>query len=137
MTHKHDAKLHLASAAYIDFLSLGGTLRFVDLTANLIRRYLRRAIPILTGLSATYLYNEAREIGPHNTPDDLRGVPVGHFVVLCGYDRPSRQVLIADPLQSNPVSATRQYTISIDRVIGAILLGVLTYDANLVIIEPC
>lgn len=136
MAHKHDTKLPLASAAYIEFLSQGGPRRFVDLTATLIRRYLRRAMPILTGLSATYLYHEAREIGPHNTPDDLHGVPIGHFVVLCGYDCHSRQVLIADPLQSNPVSATRQYIISIDRVIGAILLGVLTCDANLVIIEP-
>ena len=35
------------------FLDLGGEVRCQDLTRNIIRRYLNRAIPILTGLSAT------------------------------------------------------------------------------------
>ena len=133
---KHDPKLRLATAAYLQFLAHGGMLRFEDLTANLIRRYLRRARPILTGLSATYLYRSAREFGLHDTSDDIRGVPVGHFVVLCGYDSETRRVLVADPLHPNPVSETHQYAVSIDRVICAILLGILTYDANLLILEP-
>ena len=55
---------------------------------------------------------------------------------MCGYDKETREVLVADPLQKNPLSETNQYIVSIDRVIGAILLGILTYDANLLIIEP-
>jgi hypothetical protein len=133
---KQDDKLRLATAAYVEFLERGGSLRFVDLTANLIRRYLRRAQPILTGLSATYLYRSAREFGPRDDPDDIRGVPVGHFVVLCGYDQGTRHVLVADPLLPNPVAATHQYAVSIERVICAILLGILTYDANLLILAP-
>ncbi|HEX4148600.1 MAG TPA: hypothetical protein VHY20_06420, partial [Pirellulales bacterium] len=77
-----------------------------------------------------------REYGPGQEFDDVRGMPSGHFVVLCGYDNNARQVLVADPLGSNPVSASNPYAVSIDRVICAILLGIVTYDANLLIIEP-
>jgi len=56
--------------------------------------------------------------------------------VLHGYDREARTVHVADPLKSNPLTGTQNYTASIDRVINAILLGVLTYDANLLIIQP-
>jgi hypothetical protein len=58
------------------------------------------------------------------------------LVVLCGYDKETRGVLVADPLETNPVSSSNGYEASIDRVICAILLGILTYDANLLIIEP-
>ena len=43
---------------------------------------------------------------------------------------------VADPLLPNPVASEQLYEINIDRVICAILLGVLTYDANLLIIQP-
>jgi len=39
-------------------------------------------------------------------------------------------------LSPNPVAPTQLYPVNIDRVIGAILLGVLTYDANLLVIHP-
>lgn len=44
-------------------------------------------------------------------------------------------MLVADPLLANP-SRSNQYMVSIDRVMCAILLGIVTYDANLLIIEP-
>jgi hypothetical protein len=133
---KDDPKLRAASQAYLEFLDLGGTLRFEDLTTSLIRHYLKRSIPVLTGLSATYLYRSPREFGPRSDFDDIRGEPSGHFVVLCGYDKKERTVVIADPLLPNPVAEGQLYDIDIDRVICAILLGVLTYDANLLIVQP-
>jgi hypothetical protein len=136
LEHKDSERLRIATEAYLLFLRRGGDLRFEELTTALVRKYLARNIPILTGLSATYLYGSAREFGPDGRPDDIRGKPAGHFVVLCGYDRDTREVLVADPLQKNPLSGTNQYKVSIDRVICAILLGILTYDANLLIIEP-
>lgn len=136
MAHKHDARLHKATRGYLEFLNCGGELRFTDLTASLIRGYLKRKLPILTGLSATYLYRSAREYGPNDDYDDVRGEPAGHFVVLSGYDAEARQVQVSDPLHPNPVSRTHEYAVNIDRVIGSILLGILTHDANLVIIEP-
>ncbi len=133
---KSNVRLRAASHAYQEFLDLGGKVRFDDLTPNLIRRYLKRQIPILTGLSATYLYRTMREVGESDEPDDVRGEPAGHFVVLCGYDKKQRQVLVADPMQPNPVSSAHEYVVSLDRLIGSILLGILTYDGNMLIIEP-
>lgn len=133
---KKASKLHEATRGYLDFLDLGGELRFEDLTPGLVRRYLNRSIPILTGLSSTYLYRSAREYGPRDDEDDVRGEPAGHFVVLCGYGRETRQVLVADPLHPNPVSPSQVYPVGIDRVLCSILLGILTYDANLLVLHP-
>ncbi len=101
---KQRSKLKLACKAYIEFLQLGGSVRMEDLTASLLRRYLKQDIPLLTGLSATYLYRESREIGSSCTDDDVAGEPSGHFVVLCGYDKEKCSVLVADPWQPNPIS---------------------------------
>lgn len=134
-----DARLQDATPRYLEFLSLGGELRYRDLTPALLREYLRRGTPILTGLSATYLYGCAREreIGNRQTEyDDLAGTPVGHFVVVCGYDPDTREMLVADPLHDNPRYGSRYYRVGVDRLIGAILLGIVTYDANLLILRP-
>lgn len=132
---KGDAKLCHAIEGYLEYLRLGGKLYFRDLTAKLIRESLKKGRPIITGLSATYLYRSVREIGSTNTEDDILGTPVGHFVVLCGYDKAQREVLVADPMTPNPFSETHFYSESIERVLGAILLGVVTYDANLLVID--
>lgn len=133
---KQDAKLHFATKAYLEYLDLGGAVRFETLSPDLLRRYLKKEVPILTGLSATYLYDCAREIGETNTYDDIRGAPSGHFVVLSGYDREERTVRVADPYLPNPVAGRHYYDVPIQRLIGAIFLGIVTYDANLLVLEP-
>jgi len=133
---KGDARLREATGAFIEFLDLGGRLRFSDLGPSLLRRYLRRSLPILTGLSATYLYRTPREWGPRADFDDIRGEPAGHFVVLSGYHRLRREVLVADPVRQTPLSTDRTYPVEINRLICAILLGILTYDGILLILEP-
>ncbi len=138
LQHKHAKPgFQVATNAYLDFLGLGGEVRFEVLTTSLIRRYLNRSIPILTGLSASYLYNSAREFSDGKTQfyDDIRGESMGHFVVLAGYDRKERTVLIADPLKPNPLTSTQHYDVSIYRLVCAIMLGVLTYDGDLLILE--
>lgn len=129
-------KERMAARAYLDFFELGGKIGFEDLTSSLIRRHLKRGQPILTGLSATFLYRSIREIPETNKDDDIRGDPVGHFVVLYGYDAEHREVYVADPYPQNPFLPGTSYSVSIDRLINAILLGVLTYDANLLVITP-
>ena len=126
----------LASESYLEFLSMGGSIQFRDLTSELIASFIREGKPVLTGLSATYLYRCAREFGPNDDYDDIRGVPTGHFVVVHGYERSSDSVTIADPLADNPGFESHIYTLPMSRLIPAILLGVLTYDANLLVIEP-
>jgi len=135
---KADPHLRLATKAYLEFLDRGGVLRFEDLTAALIRRHLVKNQPILTGLSASYLYRCPREVyeGGHLRYDDVVGEPQGHFVVLCGYEPETRTVEVADPLQPNPVGPEGHYRVGIDRLVCAILLGIVTYDANLLVIRP-
>ena len=135
MEFKPDPKLQAASHAYISFLQKGGQIRLEDLSAALLRRYLKRGTPILTGLSLTWLYRHPRETYPPTKPDDIRGIPVGHFVVLCGYDPATRLVLVADPYAANPHAEGHHYEVPLERVMNAILLGIVTYDANLLIIE--
>ncbi|MCB2199822.1 C39 family peptidase [bacterium] len=132
---KQDGKLHEATHAYLRYLDLGGIIRYEDLTPGLIRRTLKRGVPILTGLSATYLYGNARERGWDDEEDPIRGTSAGHFVVLCGYEVKSQEVLVADPLRRHKRSRDRMYAVGIHRLIGAILLGVLSYDGNLLILE--
>ena len=136
MAAKDSPKLHTASKAYLEFLDRGGKIRMTDLTAGLLRKFLKKSIPVLTGLSSTYLYRSAREHGIKSESDDIRGYPTGHFVVLCGYDMADRSVMIADPFLPNPLGPEHHYEVDVDRVIRAILLGILTYDANLLIIQP-
>lgn len=143
--HRKDidrVRLNAATTAYLDFLSLGGQIRMQSLDEQLIVSALARGVPILCGLSATYLYQEAREVATQSggvstsITDDIAGDPTGHFVILHGFDAAERSVLIADPLHPNPMSPTLNYTASLTRVASAILLGILTYDANLLMIEP-
>lgn len=133
---KTDPRLQHATEGYLEFLSLGGRLRLTDLSRPLIRGLLRRGLPILTGLSSTYLYRTAREYGPNDIPDDVRGLPAGHFVVMAGYSRKERTVLVADPYGRHPYGPSHEYWINIDRVLGAVLLGIVTHDANLLVIHP-
>jgi Peptidase C39 family len=76
---KADPGLEVATKGYLEFLEIGGKLRFEVLTAGLIRRYLKQSLPVLSGLSATYLYNCAREYCEGNDLifDDIRGTPMG------------------------------------------------------------
>ncbi len=122
--------------AYLEFLDAGGEVAFEDLTPRLIRGFLKKGVPVITGLSATYLYRAMREHGPNDEDDDIRGDPSGHFVVLCGYDKDDRTVLVADPLNPNPAFQGLQYVVEMDRVVCSILLGILTHDADLLIITP-
>lgn len=133
---KTDPKLRTVANAYLNFLQLGGMIKFEDLRISIIKKYLEKEQPIIVGLSATYLYKSAREFGPNMDYDDLRGEPAGHFVLLHGYDPKTREVFIADPIIKNPFKEGQQYKMDIHRVMNAILLGIVTYDANLLIITP-
>ena len=134
---KHrSGKRRQATQACLDFVEQGGEVRFEDLTGALIRRYLVKGLPILTGLSATFLYRSMREMPDTNKDDDIRGESMGHFVVLKGYRKNTQTVLVADPWEANPLAKDRVYEVSMERLINAILLGVLTYDANMLIVRP-
>lgn len=137
MEFKHKRrKLKIASEAYIKFLQSGGEVRNVELDESLIKQYLKKSIPILTGLSATYLYGSEREIPEFDIYDSIKGEPAGHFVVINGFDERKKVVHITDPNEPNPLGQGKVYSVSFARLINSIMLGIVTYDANLLIIEP-
>lgn len=133
---RRGSKLAAVCRAYADYLEEGGELRLQDLEPALLRNLLEAQQPILTGLSATFLYREARERAEDGVQDDVDGDPTGHFVVLTGYRHPRREVLVSDPLYPNPLADVHTYPLHMRSVIGAIYLGVLTHDANLLVISP-
>lgn len=118
---------------YQDFLKKGGVLKFDDLNEDLLTKLFQRHKPIICGLSATYLYQNMRET-PDNQEDDIIGQPVGHFVVVTGWDPNSRTVTIQDPLVQNPLSETGTYKLPFTKFSNAVMMGILTYDENLLVI---
>lgn len=136
------AKTVRAAQAYLRFLELGGEIAFDELTPSLLKAIIDREHPVLAGLSATYLYRLAREREVETGEmvlDDVRGDPTGHFVVICGYEHWGRRFLLRDPSEHVPVlgdgDPDRQ-TVDAQRLINAILLGDLTYDAVLLELWP-
>jgi hypothetical protein len=128
-------KLLVASKAYIKFIESGGTIQQTELDQHLLKKYLKKSTPILTGLSATYLYGTQREIPATNKYDSIKGEPVGHFVIINGYEEATNTIYLADPMNPNPLQS-QYYSVSFDRLINSIMLGIVTYDANLLVIEP-
>lgn len=118
---------------YQDFLKKGGVLKFDDLDEDLLSRLFKDHKPIICGLSATYLYQHMRET-PDNDENDIIGQPVGHFVVVTGWDPHTRTVTIQDPLRKNPISDTGTYKLPFTKFSNAVMLGILTYDENLLVI---
>lgn len=133
---KDDSKFVEATQAYLEFLDSGGKVRMEDITADLIYPYLDRRIPVIVGLSATWLYRCKRERPGDQEFDDIQGVPTGHFVVVHGVDRAARTVTIADPYCHEPFPGSHRYTVDMDHLIAAIMLGIVTFDAKLLIVTP-
>lgn len=134
---KAKRKLQFATSAYLEYLDLGGRVDMHDLSPAFLAGLLADGTPVLTGLSSTWLYGGPRETATDDPQDDdVGGVPQGHFVVLCGWQEATRHVRVADPYRPNPFSAEPIYSVDIDRLIASILLGIVTYDANLIILRP-
>jgi hypothetical protein len=127
-------KLRQALRAYAEFLRLGGRVQFRELSKELLVRILGRRRPILCGLSATYLYQRKREHGKRY--DDVRGMPVGHFVVISGYYPRTDRFVVRDPASHIPFSRSGKYSVEAQRLVAAILLGDVTYDADLLVLTP-
>jgi hypothetical protein len=136
---KHDPYITNATVAIIEFLNLGGKICSHPLSEELLRTFFDKNIPVISGLSSTNLYWSQRGIFTEEGKsvfDDIRGTPCGHFVVLCGFDSDNNHVIVADPYTGNPMHHNSYYKVNINRLINAILLGVITFDGNLTVIEP-
>jgi hypothetical protein len=138
MRYKKDAGIKQSSLAYQEFLEAGGIIKFKFLSVELLKEYFSYNLPIITGLSSTYLYNSPREVFIDGVAhsDDIKGTACGHFIIMVGYDDTHRRIVVVDPYRANPLSRNHYYKVSSNRLINAILMGMVTYDANLLIIQP-
>jgi hypothetical protein len=138
--HLRTAKTVRAAEAYLQFPELGGEICFEELTPALLKGILDRDHPILAGLSATHLYRMARErhdpVTHELLDDDIAGDPTGHFVVIVGYEQWGRRFSVRDPSAHVPLSENGRLVVDAQRLINAILLGDLTYDAVLLELWP-
>jgi hypothetical protein len=134
-----DGKRLRAARAYLDFLERGGEIRFDELSPALLKRIIDREHPVLAGLSATYLYGFPRERQLDDdrlVPDDVGGEPTGHFVVIVGYEHWGRRFSLRDPSEHVPVAPDGRQVVDAQRLVNAILLGDVTYDAVLLELWP-
>jgi len=56
--------------------------------------------------------------------------------VLCVFTPERDKVIVADPYQENPFFRNNYYQVKTTRLINSIMLGMISYDANILIIEP-
>jgi hypothetical protein len=131
---KREVKLRRVLRAYVRFLRQGGRVRFADLRTDLLVRHLAAGQPVITGLSATWLYRSRREFADRY--NDIRGEPVGHFVVISGWDPVRRRFEVRDPSRQVPFATSGRYAVEAARLMAAILLGERTYDGVLLVLEP-
>jgi hypothetical protein len=133
--HLVSAKARRAAFAYLEFVESGGTILFEELTPTLLKQVLNRNHPILAGLSATHLYGLPRErhdpITHELVEDDVAGDPIGHFVVITGYEHWGRRFVVRDPSAHVPETVDGRLVVEAQKLINSILLGDLTYDAVL------
>jgi hypothetical protein len=134
-----DAKTSLAVRAYAEFLSAGGEIRFDEPRCELLQDYLLKGFPIISGVSATYLYQskrETEELGDIGY-NDLLGQPRGHFVVIEGFDGKMDTVSVADPQYRNPRSPGCQHLdYPCPHFLNSVLMGSITFDAAFLIVQP-
>lgn len=133
--YKKNPKTKETSLAFLTYLNLGGQVYFEDLTPKFLYWALKKHGPLICGLSATYLYKSPREFDNKSHFDDVRGEPQGHFVVLVDISKDLKKVKLCDPLEQHNIRGGSSYTTDTYKLINSILIGVITYDANLIAIK--
>ncbi|MDQ8197839.1 hypothetical protein QEH56_06760 [Pelagicoccus enzymogenes] len=132
--HSSSKRARTNLSAYIEFLEQGGEIRFDELDSALLAMLLAKGNPVIAGLNSTHLYRSSR-LKKNGKEDDVNGDVEGHFVTLFEYDHANKQILVADPYQKNPLSESLIYAIDPQRLINSVMLGIVTYDANLLLID--
>jgi hypothetical protein len=93
---------------YIKFLNLGGEINFETISPALFEKYLSMEIPIIMELASTFLYKLAKSSHPGGFDDAIRGQIEGHGVVIAGFDKKDK-FLIIDPNSKKSPSKTGVY----------------------------
>lgn len=134
-----DGPFRRVHEAWVRYMKTGGDIVLGELRTRELVRPLERGHPLICGLSVTWLYQQARERPLDNMPDDVSGMPVGHFVVITGYADRGRHFYVADPWPHPPFpgdDGTGTYLVPRRRLQQAILLGDATHDAVVLEVVP-
>lgn len=67
--------------------------------------------------------------------DEWMGAATGHFIIIQGYDTADETLYIADPYAPHPLSNDHYYKTSFSHWLHAHLLGIVSYDAELLVIS--
>ncbi len=132
---KSDPKLLQATAAYVEFVEAGGRVHLSDMDLELLQGFFQRGLPVIAGLNATWLYQTVRD-HPETHQDDDLGLATGHFVVLHGIAADGGELVVADPYLHLPWPGSHSYRAPARRVLNAVMLGIMTFDAKLLVLTP-
>lgn len=136
--HKSKAdSVHLTQTfdAYIQILEKGGTIDLSEINRAVIRKAVELKAPIIAAVSATHLFHSKREyLDSKDRPvlDDAKGKTAGHLVAVTAWV--GKEITLHDPYLANPITGKAKYKVYISRLMRSILLGVLSYDAQMVVI---
>lgn len=138
LLHVTDKKIFYITEVYIKFLELGGKINFSELSVGLVSHYLDNRIPLLSGVCATYWYQNMRDYTNEDDRavyDEWLGKPSGHFIVVKGYEPRTQELVIADPYAPHPLSRSHYYQVPFSHWVHAHIMGVMSYDAELLAIS--
>ncbi len=130
---RHELIIQQYTPWYLDYIKDGGSITSEPFTEELVKKCIDHGDPLLIGVNVSYLYGESRIF--RDRYNDIRGMSEGHFVIICGYDTLKGTLLIADPWQTNPFSLKSTYWVKFNHLITSMMLGVLTHDANVLVIS--
>ncbi|MCX7115831.1 MAG: C39 family peptidase [Gammaproteobacteria bacterium] len=132
-----NTKIASVTKAYLQFLDMGGTLGFEEMRFQTIANYIQQGTPLISGVSATYLYQTMRDYTNSDDRcvyDEWLGAPSGHFVTIHGVESKGQRIHIADPYTPHPLSRDHYYQVPFSHWLHAYLLGIMTYDVELLAI---
>ena len=66
----------------------------------------------------------------------MRGNSAGHCIEIAACDRVRQQMAVVELHTLSPYRKTLEYRRSVDRIIGAVPLGIINHDANFLVIHP-
>jgi hypothetical protein len=126
-------RLKRAIAAYVEYLGMGCRVPVFRARCGFLVGLLQTGHPILTGFERNVpLWVRSRT--QRGVRRRFAASPRGISSSCAGYYPRSDRFVVRDPSSNIPFSRNGKYTVEARRLIAAILLGDVTYDANLLVL---
>lgn len=111
--------------AALGFIRAGGTVDFSAYTTGLIEECIRKGTPIICSFNQQLLHKAARLL--EGKADDVKGVPLGHIIVIVGFN--NDKFSVADP----GVWYSKSHYYWVDK--AELLDSVVRWDGNLIAVS--